>query len=1308
MSRSPIAGSGARRSPGRPLARGIVALVVLVLGGLAALRMPMSYLPTWTFPELQVTLTLPQTEEVDQLTLRYVQPLESAIRAVGGIRGVAGEVGPWGAAFRVRLGPGVDPERKAARLESELSRLRSGLPLGAVLTAEPVGEEGDGPSSLVFVPANPESSLDGAMLSSLRSLPEVRAVEVAGDPGQELRLRVRRRDGRPAELLGALDTLETRPLGNLRTSGGDLLRVRSTAAERAPDRLPLAQGEAVLFSGSEVDAGLRPVDGGWRAHVSGRPGRILLVFREADASPLALSRALRRTLSEFEDGAEARFLVDESEPLRRLLNRLAIGLLAASLLGAAVSAPGRRWAQVGWHLVAPPLAAAAAMVAMLICGYGLDVTTASALALAVGSGLSSRWVGLASRSSSAGPRSVSAGWRILVAATLPMVVALVGHELGTLLSLPVRVFAVGTVAASLSLLLVPPDDPQPRSWSGTVLGALLRRPWAVVLGLTAAVGALLLMFGGALAPRPGSLSPAQADLLVRLRMPDSLPLEEAEMLVSRVEGQLDGRPEINGHWSFFGPRQATLGIEVLPEHGSRVELQSLAGRLEAQLGMLRVSAQVFAMAGLAGEALEFDTSLEDEPEAAEDLSSYRFILRSTDLGLLRQTHALILDALGQSTWRIPREHIQSEWGRPIPRIELRPRVGADPVLVSSVVDRLGERLSLPAPSHRARLPGSERDIVSTVLSAEAPASPAEPRRRREVLAPVRVGGRAFDPKTLLETAQGQTQPTVKRQDGTFVLPVTVRFLRITQGQKLPAVRGVHRLLRKFRAAAGVDLRRPSIRRVRWPEDRVRLLAIASALPLAWLLLAICRLDSVILGFASLVPSLAGLAAVAAWTWSTTGGIEELALIALACGLAATLPLSFDVASATRALGPSALAGGVGYRWLKRRLPLVAAGVAGWIVLLWLPTVGLDPERHPWAGPLVSAALAGAVSTSVAVLFLPVLLRSIDRVRFYDRRAARRLAAPPRWAEAGVVELEARGLAKVYGNGFVGLAGVDFRLEPGIVGLLGPNGAGKSTLLRLLCGLLEPSRGQVLYRGLPVRAENLPRYRHLVGFLPQDFDAYEGFTAEQFLEYWALERGLVDRRSRRREIESLLHQVGLDGAANRKVRELSGGMRRRIGIARALLGAPPILIVDEPTTGLDVASRNRLRESLLATAGERIILFSTHIAGDVAAAASRILLLNGGRLIFDGPAGELIQQAEGRVFEALLPDEAMRDFSGSYRITTRVRTLDGIQVRAVAAEGQELQGEPVRPNLEEAYLAKLGLVPQGDGPSRQRSLLDLGA
>ncbi|HEY4593019.1 MAG TPA: ABC transporter ATP-binding protein, partial [Thermoanaerobaculia bacterium] len=342
----------------------------------------------------------------------------------------------------------------------------------------------------------------------------------------------------------------------------------------------------------------------------------------------------------------------------------------------------------------------------------------------------------------------------------------------------------------------------------------------------------------------------------------------------------------------------------------------------------------------------------------------------------------------------------------------------------------------------------------------------------------------------------------------------------------------------------------------------------------------------------------------------------------------------------------------------------------------------------WAIPLRAAAVAGGGSLAASVLLVPALLLAGRRWRERDPERERQRRRPPAWEEPGAPTIEVRSLTKVYGGRFRALSGVSFTLTPGIVGLLGPNGAGKTTLLRVLTGLLEPTRGKVLYRGVAITPDNLAEYRRRIGFLPQEFNAYPGFTAEQFLDHWALERGLSDPRERRAEIERLLAAVGLAEHAGRKVRDYSGGMRQRVGIARALLAAPPILIVDEPTTGLDVESRGRFRQILLEQAGERVVVFSTHIASDVEAAASRILLLHRGRLRFDGTPEELEARAYGRVFSALVPDSELLDFGRRYRVTSRVRVLEGIQVRAIARPDEELAGEPVEPNLEEAYLAEI--------------------
>jgi ABC-2 type transport system ATP-binding protein len=222
----------------------------------------------------------------------------------------------------------------------------------------------------------------------------------------------------------------------------------------------------------------------------------------------------------------------------------------------------------------------------------------------------------------------------------------------------------------------------------------------------------------------------------------------------------------------------------------------------------------------------------------------------------------------------------------------------------------------------------------------------------------------------------------------------------------------------------------------------------------------------------------------------------------------------------------------------------------------------------------------------------------------------------------------------------------------------------------------------------VNAVNLPAYRRFIGFLPQEFNAYPGLTAAQFLDFWMIERGISERASREATIGELLRRVGLESEGDRRVRDFSGGMRQRIGIALSLIGDPPLLIVDEPTTGLDVEARNRFRALIGDLAGDRIIVLSTHIAGDIDAVAARVLLLDRGVLRYDGSPSELRARAFGRVFETVASETEARSLSRNFRVTTRVRIGTGIRVRGVVRPGEALPGDSVAATLEEAYLAEM--------------------
>ena len=308
-------------------------MLLLGAAAAAAVRLPLQLLPVWTFPELGVSLSLPEEQEVDELTRRFLLPLETAIRAIGEVRETGGDVSSTGAFLRVRLEPGADAERKAARLESESAALRRRLPAGSRLDIWPAGRGGGDSAAAIWLrqdPAAPDQRVDRALLDALRALPEVRGVSVAGDSTPELRVTARHHV--PEETLAAaIDAeLTTRRLGTQRTAG----RAWPVVAEpptRTLEEIPVRRGDAVVALASVADFRLARDETPLIAHIRGRSGKILILDREHDASPFALHRAVLDTLARFglEDSAE--ILIDEAQVLRVLVLRLLGGLAAAAL-----------------------------------------------------------------------------------------------------------------------------------------------------------------------------------------------------------------------------------------------------------------------------------------------------------------------------------------------------------------------------------------------------------------------------------------------------------------------------------------------------------------------------------------------------------------------------------------------------------------------------------------------------------------------------------------------------------------------------------------------------------------------------------------------------------------------------------------------------------------------------------------------------------------------------------------------------------------------------------------------------------------
>ncbi len=282
----------------------------------------------------------------------------------------------------------------------------------------------------------------------------------------------------------------------------------------------------------------------------------------------------------------------------------------------------------------------------------------------------------------------------------------------------------------------------------------------------------------------------------------------------------------------------------------------------------------------------------------------------------------------------------------------------------------------------------------------------------------------------------------------------------------------------------------------------------------------------------------------------------------------------------------------------------------------------------------------------------------------------------------VASLEIRKVSYRYPKGKDALADVDLLLGPGILGLLGPNGAGKSTLMRIVATLMAPTRGHVFWDGVDIAREP-NRVRAVLGYLPQSFGVHETLSAREFLSYMAAIKGLPGATAPAR-IAECLEMVGLTAAAEERLAGFSGGMRQRVGIAQALLNDPKLLIVDEPTVGLDPEERLRFRNLLTDLAGERLVILSTHIVSDIEASATALAVLDKGRLRFTGAPEQLIELARGYVWTWSIPSSQLAHVRARYKISHSIRHAAGIKVRVIARDRPDVSAEPTAADLEDAY------------------------
>lgn len=285
-----------------------------------------------------------------------------------------------------------------------------------------------------------------------------------------------------------------------------------------------------------------------------------------------------------------------------------------------------------------------------------------------------------------------------------------------------------------------------------------------------------------------------------------------------------------------------------------------------------------------------------------------------------------------------------------------------------------------------------------------------------------------------------------------------------------------------------------------------------------------------------------------------------------------------------------------------------------------------------------------------------------------------------------MELQLQDLRKQYGEKCA-VNNVSVNLTPGVYGLLGANGAGKTTLMRMICGVLKPTSGSIRLNGKTVEQLGEQYYTHL-GYMPQDFGFYPDFTAREFMLYMAAVKGL-DKRLAEKRTEDLLCMVNLSDVADKKIKSYSGGMKQRLGIAQAELNSPAILILDEPTAGLDPKERVRFRNLISDFAKEKIVILSTHIVSDVSYIADTILMMKQGRFLLQEPMGTVTDSIRGKVWELLVDERTAAEYSRRFSVVNLHHENNMVRLRVIEETAPEKDAQVVEPSLEDLFLYHFG-------------------
>lgn len=275
------------------------------------------------------------------------------------------------------------------------------------------------------------------------------------------------------------------------------------------------------------------------------------------------------------------------------------------------------------------------------------------------------------------------------------------------------------------------------------------------------------------------------------------------------------------------------------------------------------------------------------------------------------------------------------------------------------------------------------------------------------------------------------------------------------------------------------------------------------------------------------------------------------------------------------------------------------------------------------------------------------------------------------------------LTKIYNGEVHALRGIDLRINDGMFGLLGPNGAGKTTLMRIIAGLIRPTEGSMTVFGHDISSNQGKQVvKAQLGYLPQELGLYPNLSAREFLDYIAILKGITDRRSREYQVDELLELVRLTDTGKRQLKAFSGGMKRRIGIAQAMLGNPKLLIVDEPTVGLDPEERVRIRNILSDMAMRCTVILSTHVIEDIGHSCNDLAIINKGEVLFQGAPSTLIERARGKVWSVRTHGEYP---DSNLRVVSTLQMQDSVQYRVLGQPAEHYHAQPLEPGLEDGYM-----------------------